>query len=94
MALGGRQTKKTLLPSEPEDSAGPSDFISRQPAVGAPEARPAPDAPFRPRRGVGGACEGLSGPGVLKGSRSKHREGNGNPLQYPCLANSMDGGAR
>ena len=24
----------------------------------------------------------------------KHREGNGNPLQYSCLENSMDGGAR
>ena len=50
VALGGRQTKKTLLPSEPEDSAGPSDFISRQPAVGAPEARPAPHCPARTKR--------------------------------------------
>ena len=40
VALGGCQTKKTLLPSEPEDRAGPSDFISRRPAGGAPEARP------------------------------------------------------
>ena len=32
-----------------------------------PEARPAPDAPFRSRRGVGGACQGLSGPGLFKG---------------------------
>ena len=24
----------------------------------------------------------------------KHREGNGNPLQYSCLENSMDGGAQ
>ena len=24
----------------------------------------------------------------------KHRERNGNPLQYSCLENSMDGGAR
>lgn len=51
----------------------PSDF-RLQPAnqrrprpAPAPEARPAPDAPFRPRRGVGGACEGLSGPGDFKG---------------------------
>ena len=32
-----------------------------------PEARPAPDSPFRSRRGVGGACQGLSGPGLFKG---------------------------
>lgn len=40
MALRGRQTKKTLLPSKPEDGAGPSDFISRRPARGA--LKPAP----------------------------------------------------
>ena len=26
-------------------------------------------------------------------SSTKSREGNGNPLQYSCLANPMDGGA-
>ena len=30
--------------------------------------------------------------GLIPGSRSP-REGNGNPLQYPCLENSMDRGA-
>ena len=42
--------KKTLLPSEPEDGAGPSDFISRRPAGGAPEARPAPHCAARTKR--------------------------------------------
>ena len=30
---------------------------------------------------------------VLSALRSTHGEGNGNPLQYFCLANPMDGGA-
>ncbi|XP_036717829.1 cofilin-1 [Balaenoptera musculus] len=50
MEPGGRQMKKTLLPSEPEDGAGPSDFISRRPAGGAPEARPAPHCAARTKR--------------------------------------------
>ena len=32
-------------------------------------------------------------PGSILGSESSPREGNGNPLQYFCLENSMDGGA-
>ena len=31
--------------------------------------------------------------GLISGSRRSPGEGNGNPLQYPCLENSMDGGA-
>lgn len=50
---GGRQVKKTLLPSEPEDGAGPSDFISRRPAGGAPEVRPAPHCAARILNGRG-----------------------------------------
>ena len=30
----------------------------------------------------------------ILGSRRSHGEGNGNPLQYSCLENSMDGGAK
>lgn len=57
MALGGRLTQKTLLPSELEDSAGHSDFISRRPAGGAPEARPAPHcAAHTKRKGPGEAA--------------------------------------
>ena len=33
-------------------------------------------------------------PGLIPGSGSYHGEGNGNPLQYSCLENSMDRGAR
>ena len=50
VALGCCQMRKTLLPSEPEDRAGPSDFISRRPAGGAPEARPAPHCAARTKR--------------------------------------------
>ena len=32
-------------------------------------------------------------PGSVPGSGRPPREGNGNPLQYSCLENSMDGGA-
>ena len=31
--------------------------------------------------------------GLIPGSGRSLGEGNGNPLQYPCLENSMDGGA-
>ena len=32
-------------------------------------------------------------PGLIPGSGRSPGEGNGNPLQYPCLENSMDRGA-
>ena len=32
--------------------------------------------------------------GSIPGSRRSSEEGNGNPLQYSCLENSMDGVAR
>ena len=32
--------------------------------------------------------------GLIPGSGSFPGEGNGNPLQYSCLGNPMDGGAR
>ena len=32
-------------------------------------------------------------PGLIPGSGRALGEGNGNPLQYSCLENSMDGGA-
>ena len=32
-------------------------------------------------------------PGFILGSGRSPGEGNGNPLQYSCLENSMDGGA-
>ena len=31
--------------------------------------------------------------GLIPGSRRSPGEGNGNPLQYSCLENPMDGGA-
>ena len=31
--------------------------------------------------------------GLIPGSERSPQEGNGNPLQYSCLENSMDGGA-
>ena len=33
-------------------------------------------------------------PGSIPGSGRSPGEGNGNPLQYSCLENPMDGGAR
>ena len=33
-------------------------------------------------------------PGLIPGSGRSTGEGNGNPLQYSCLENSMDRGAR
>ena len=38
------------------------------------------------------ACN-ARGPGLIPGWRRSPREGNGNPLQYSCLENSMDRGA-
>ena len=38
------------------------------------------------------ACNG-GDPGLIPGSGRSPREGNGNPLQYSCLKNSMDRGA-
>ena len=32
-------------------------------------------------------------PGLIPGSGRSPGEGNGNPLQYSCLENAMDGGA-
>ena len=32
-------------------------------------------------------------PGLIPGSGKSHGEGNGYPLQYSCLGNSMDRGA-
>ena len=32
-------------------------------------------------------------PGLIPGSGRSPGEGNGNPLQYSCLENSMEGGA-
>ena len=32
-------------------------------------------------------------PGLIPGSRRSPGEGNGNPLQYSCLEDPMDGGA-
>ena len=32
-------------------------------------------------------------PGSIPGSGRSAREGNGNPLQYSCLENPMEGGA-
>ena len=32
-------------------------------------------------------------PGLIPGLGQSPGEGNGNPLQYSCLENSMDGGA-
>ena len=32
-------------------------------------------------------------PGLIPGSGRSHGEGNGNPLQCPCLVNPMDRGA-
>ena len=37
------------------------------------------------------ACQ-VEDPGSIPGSGRSHREGNGNPLQYSCLENPMDGG--
>ena len=38
------------------------------------------------------ACD-AGGPGLILGSGRSPGEGNGNPLQYSCLENPMDGGA-
>ena len=38
------------------------------------------------------ACS-MGDPGSIPGSGRSPGEGNGNPLQYSCLENSMDGGA-
>ena len=38
------------------------------------------------------ACN-VGDPGSIPGSGRSPGEGNGNPLQYSCLENSMDGGA-
>ena len=42
--------------------------------------------------GKASACN-AGDPGSIPGSRRSPGEGNGNPLQYSCLENSMDRGA-
>ena len=42
--------------------------------------------------GKASACS-VGDPGSIPGSGRSPGEGNGNPLQYSCLKNSMDGGA-
>ena len=42
--------------------------------------------------GKASACS-VGDPGLILGSRRSPREGNGNPIQYFCLENPMDGGA-
>ena len=42
--------------------------------------------------GKASACN-AGDPGSIPGSGRSPGEGNGNPLQYPCLENSIDGGA-
>ena len=42
--------------------------------------------------GKASACN-AGDPGLIPGSGRSPGEGNGNPLQYSCLENSMDGGA-
>ena len=50
-------------------------------------------------RGFPGGSEGkapahnMGDPGSIPGLGRSSGEGNGNPLQYSCLENSMDGGA-
>ena len=50
-------------------------------------------------RGFPGGSDGKASaynagePGSIPGSGRSPGEGNGNPLQYSCLENSMDGGA-
>ena len=39
------------------------------------------------------SARNAEGPGSIPGSGRSPGEGNGNPLQYSCLENSMDGGA-
>ena len=38
------------------------------------------------------ACN-VADPGLIAGLGKSPGEGNGNPLQYSCLENTMDGGA-
>ena len=42
--------------------------------------------------GKASACT-AGDPGLIPGSERSRGEGNGNPLQYPCLENPMDRGA-
>ena len=39
------------------------------------------------------SCYNAGDPGSIPGSGRSPGEGNGNPLQYSCLENPMDGGA-
>ena len=39
------------------------------------------------------SADNVGNPGSIPGSGRSSGEGNGNPLQYSCLENPMDGGA-
>ena len=65
-----------------EDSELVGDGIN----IGAEEASPGGSD------GKASACS-VGYPGLIPGSGRSPGEGNGNPLQYSCLENSMDGGA-
>ena len=51
------------------------------------------------KKGLPGGSDGkasasnVEDPGSIAGLGRSSEEGNGNPLQYPCLENPMDGGA-
>ena len=47
---------------------------------------------FRGSDGKESACS-VGDPGLIPGLGRSPREGNGNPFQYSCLENSVDGGA-
>ena len=53
-----------------------------------------PSPPYFPGGSDGKASACNAGdPGSILGSGRSPEEGNGNPLQYSCVENSMDGGA-
>ena len=53
----------------------------------------APEGPFPGvSNGTESACD-AGDPGLIPGSGRSPTKGNGNPLQYSCLENSMDSGA-
>ena len=43
---------------------------------------------------VKASASNVGDPGSIPGSERSPGEGNGNPFQYSCLENPMDGGAR
>ena len=83
----GPEISWTAWNSSPEKKGVKAQFTDFMEALGAPYTKDFPG-------GSGGKASAYNAgdPGSIPVSEGSSGEGNGNPLQYSCLENPMDGG--